>query len=401
MNRYSRRRDPVVPRVQRVELSENHLTLRLLGVGVAIAVAVAAFGYFLNGLLPNQAGWRQIEVTNSETGCQTQFILNYDVGSGSVGATQEYKQISALYTLTTDAVYQALSTETIDHVNNLAQLNDNPNTAVTVDPILYDALQTLEENSSRAVFFGPLYAYYNSLYACAYDHEAESFDPYFDAEAGEYVKELAAFASSEEHVSVSLGLDNQVTLHVSDEYLAFAKENEVDAILDFGWYRNAFLIDAAADALIAEGFTHGTISSFDGFTRTLGAGDYSVNLFENRNGSAFQRAVLTTSVPVAQIAFRSFPVLEMDRQNYYAYADGTVRGPYLSGDGLMRSGADTLLVFSEQLGCAPMALQICPVYASDRLDTAAIPNGIHWIMLAQGQLIRSDNSFRLDDLTQQ
>ena len=59
--------------------------------------------------------------------------------------------------------------------------------------------------------------------------------------------------------------ENQVCLHVSDAYQAYAAEMGYTAYLDFFWMKNAFLIDYLADTIRGEGYQLGIISSKDGF----------------------------------------------------------------------------------------------------------------------------------------
>lgn len=368
--RYARNHDPVLPRVLRVELSEGNTTLRLLAVGLAIAVAVAAFGYAINTLLTPQTGWREIEVSNSSTGCPSQFIFQYEIGQDDRGPTAEYRALSLLYAETMDAAYQALDGREAT-ANNLAVLNAYPNTRVTLDPITYEALSLLNEQGSRAAFYAPIYELYNSLYNCQSDEEAEKFDPARSADMAEYVQELADFSADPAAISVRLYPEGEAQLVVSQAYLDYAAVNEISVFLDLGWLKNGFILDHTADTLIDAGFTHGTISSFDGFTRTLGDGEYSQNLFEQQNGKLRQTAVVTYADAAAMVSFRGFPQLSKDEQNYYVYGDGTVRGPYVSGDGSLRIAAPNLLVLSREEGCAALALRTLPIFAAEKLDAVS------------------------------
>ena len=75
--------------------------------------------------------------------------------------------------------------------------------------------------------------------------------------------------------------DNKVCLNVSDEYLAFLQENGVDSLIDFGWLKNAFVVDYLAEVMIARGYTLGAITSYDGYTRNFDSlnTEYAFNVF--------------------------------------------------------------------------------------------------------------------------
>lgn len=392
--RYARNHDPILPKVHRVELSEGNTALRLLAVGVAIAIAVAAFGYAINTLLTPQTGWREIEAGSSETGCATQFIFQYEIGSGEKGPTAEYRELSLLYTQAMDEAYKALDSRE-EAANNLATLNAHPNTKVVLDPIAYAALQCLKTEGSRAAFYAPVYDLYNSLYNCQSDEEAEKFDPRKSAEMDEYVRELAAFAADPSAVFVELYPDDTAELAVSQEYLEYAAANEITGFVDLGWLKNAFILDYTADRLMAAGFTHGTISSFDGFTRTLGEGDYTQNLFEQPEGKLRQTGVARYTAAAALVSFRGFPQLAKDESNFYTYADGTVVGPYISADGFAKAAAPNLLVLSTEGSCAALAVRTLPAFASDSLGE--IPGS--WARTENGKCLSSGNELVLSEPT--
>ena len=76
---------------------------------------------------------------------------------------------------------------------------------------------------------------------------------------------VAAFTQNPDDISLELSGENQVCLHVSDAYQAYAAEMGYTAYLDFFWMKNAFLIDYLADTIRGEGYQLGIISSKDGF----------------------------------------------------------------------------------------------------------------------------------------
>lgn len=364
MNRYSRRRDPVVPKIEKVELSEGNLWLRVILVGVFIAIAVAAIGYGINSLLPNMQGWQDVQVSKSDTGCQTQYQFRYNFGQGKTSGSQEYREISLTYAEVTDEAYKALDTQERDHVLNLAVLNRNPNTEQVVEPVLLEAITRMQAQNSRFLYYGPLYQWYNSLYACTDDAQAEDYDPAVNEAAAEFAARVAEFAADPASIDLKVTSDGKVTLAVSEEYLQYAKENDITDFLDFGWLKNAFILDALAERMTELGHTNGVISSFDGFCRTLGGEGYAVNLFERREGQRALTAVVKYDGAKSTVSFRGFPMSEMDGQNYYTYQDGTIRGPYVDAAGQLQIPLDNLLALSDKEGCAELAMQMLPAYTS-------------------------------------
>lgn len=383
--RYARRRDPAVRKVQRIELEETNLPLRLFAVGVAIAVAVAAFGYFLSTFLTGDTGWQEIQVSRSETGISSQFILNYNVGASDRGITAEKKAVSLCYGDHADEAYRVLSNVEFEHYQNVCFLNAHPNQAVTVDPVLYRALTLVEQTGSRYPYFAPLFGLYNSLFASETDFDAQKFDPEFDDASRTFVEEIAVFAQNPQAVRVELLGDNQVRLTVSEEYMAYAAQNGVDSFLDLGILLNAFILDDIADALVQQGLTNGSIASFDGYTRSLGTLEYRVNLFDTVSGQLKQTGAADYCGPMSVVNFRQFPMLAKDVMSYYTYADGTTRAPFLGGDGMLRPGCSSLTVFSGAESCAELALRTLGVYTASDFSPEAL-TAENWAYSENGQV---------------
>ena len=63
-----------------------------------------------------------------------------------------------------------------------------------------------------------------------------------------------------------------------DEYADFASQNDIGEYPDFFWLKNAFIVDYIAEHLAENSYIHGTITTYDGYTRHLGgAGMAPVN----------------------------------------------------------------------------------------------------------------------------
>lgn len=375
-------RDGTSPRLERNQMV-SHLVLRILGVGAAIAVAVAAFGYVVSTLFSRPTtGWQRIEGDVSETGCQSQYVFQYNLGKNGEAVVQN-KTVSTLYSQATDDAWKALSQTEYEGSNNLFVLNANPNEPILVDPILYWALEQIGD--SRVLFRAPLYAYYVGLYHCANDADAATVDPERSEEAAAYAASLAFYAESAEDISLELLGEGRAVLRVSQRYLDFAKENELESLVDFGWLHNAFVLDYTADLLTSRGYPDGTISSFDGFTRSLSEDAFSVNLYSQVEGKPRQVAAAHFTGPMAQVYFRMLPLHELDGGNYYTYEDGTVKGPYVGADGLLHTACDSLLLLSDSQSCAALALQGLPVYAADEFTESALAE-MNWVS-TQGTVI--------------
>ena len=111
---------------------------------------------------------------------------------------------------------------------------------LTVDPVLYDALKKVSDANCREIYLGPLYASLENLCASNDDAAAAQFDPNRNDAAAEETAAVAAFTQNPDDISLELSGENQVCLHVSDAYQAYAAEMGYTAYLDFFWMKNAF-----------------------------------------------------------------------------------------------------------------------------------------------------------------
>ena len=364
MSRYTRGREPYAPKVDRVELPEGHVKLRAILFGAAILLAVIAFGVGLNSLLMPQTGWQTIEAAERTPAAQ-EISLQYRLGEGEKGIAAERKLVSQVYTRAlsqADAQLGALSGDTV----NLYALSTHPNETVTVGDVLYQALEDYLATGSRAIYFGPLYSYYNAFFAAQNDEDAAMYDPARNPGAADFVSEITAFATDPAQIGLVLLGENQVRLRVSESYLAYARENELETLLDFGFVKNAFLIDAVADALEEAGLTGALLTSSDGFSRSLCEDTLGVNLLE-RMGEAYRQAATGSYAgPASVAALRAFPA--GDEARFYTYADGTVCAPVLDeATGLLTAQNDNLILFG-QGSAGVLALQAMRALSTWELD---------------------------------
>lgn len=344
---------------------------------VFLAIGVVALVYGLTQLLGASAGWQQIEAaTGREASCAEDFVLRYELGAGQTSATAENKALSRLYGDACVAALRMFSNSTdwpAEH--NVRYLNEHPNEIVTVQPGLYSALETVQASGDRTLYLGPVYELYNNVFDCQDDALTAEFDPRQSEDTRQYFAACTAYARDPAAVDVELLGEGQVRLHVSAEYLTFAREQEIASFIDFGWMANAFIIDYLADTLIGEGYTRGVLTSCDGFARGLGgsAGPFSFNLFDSAGGLAEPAASVACGGDMAVVYMHGYPMSERESSRYYVMDDGRVLTSYLdTADGLCRGAAADLLVFARNMGCAGALLRLIPAYVADTLSVQAL-----------------------------
>lgn len=378
---------PVLP----VELSPKNKKLRIILAAIALAVALVMFGIFFYNLLNKPAGWSNIETLNAAGNCGYEFTLQYDLGHTDASATTESKQLQRFYTLICQDAYRIFhAEETFEGVGNLATLNLNPNQTVTVDPALYRALEQIYAHGNRNIFLANVKVEYGRIFSATNELDAQRFDPALNQEVRNYIGALAAYANNPNAVSLELLGNNQVRLRVSAEYAAFYQQFDLDRYLDLGWMKNAFVADYLAQRLTEAGYTNGYIASYDGFTRNLDTRgkSFAQNIYDRRGNDIYMPALIKCDKPMSFVYLRDYPTMDLDRWNYAKYSDGRIVSSYFDpADGMCKASTPDLIAYAEGIGCAEIALRLCPVYIAADFSREAVrsltDSGIHTVWCSE------------------
>ena len=376
MKKTPRDRTPRLKPVKQIELSEKNIKIRWILIAVLLIIALVAFGIGIHAFFSTEPGWQQVTVSEKAPNCSYDFVLMYDFTDYGGSASAVIRKITAMYTEQTQKAYQLFSTDDVEtKLHNLYYLNNHLNETVQIDPVLYDALALIVEYNSRYPYLAPVYTEYDRIFISDNDLDASLYDPAYNPELAAYIAEAAAFANDPQMIQLQILGDNKVRLEVSREYLDFIEENGIETVFDFGWMRNAFVADYIADSLRAEGFTHGYIASYDGFTRNLDerGKPFSFNLFHRQGQDILIPAKIDYDRPMSIVFLRNYPMGESDRWHYYAYADGSIASTYLAPtDGKSKSATENMVAYSQNLGCAEVLLRMAPLYINDTMDMQMI-----------------------------
>ncbi len=368
--------NPGVKPVERIELSEKMPIKRLIAAGILLAIGLGFFGYALSTGLSREKGWTEVEpMRQSAESVAVDFTLYYELGVSEKSTTAEYKAVSALYTEACAKAYRLFHAQYgFEDVHNPYYINRHPGEVITVDPVLYDALETVVQSNSRVLFAAPYYTQYANLFRDSEDSSAAQSDPYKSQEISDFYKALSVFTASGEHVSLDLLGQNQLRLNVSEAYLAYAKENGIENFIDFYWLRNAFVADYIAETLTGQGYPYGTITSFDGFMRVFDTRqmEWTYNLYGRVEGVQYDAARLGYTGGNSLVFLRAFRMNDRD-ETYYAYKTGEERHPYIDPiDGLCKNTTDTLVSYSYTKGCGEVLLSMLPAYIGETFDPAVV-----------------------------
>lgn len=393
------------PPLREIFLSDENRKLRIILLCVFLSIAIVAIGTGISDFLNVDPGWQEVEVVAEGVNCSQDFTLQYYFTDSGAGATAIQKDMIDIYSDASHKAYQLFTPDqAFEGVENIYAINHSPNRELTVDPVLYEAFAMLEASGSRHLYLGPVYRVYDNIFFSQNDDEAAYWDPDQDADSAEYVQQVVSFAADPQAISLELLGDNRVMLHVSESYLEFAREHEIDTFVDFHWMTNAFIIDYFAELLLEKGYTKGFIVSNDGYTRNLSTGtDFSFNLLDRNEKTVYPAGKMVYHTPTNFVFLRDFTITQDDTRHYYDYADGTTVTSYVDpADGMDKSAASQLVAYSADAGCAAILMEILPVYVSDTWQTSAMGDlaqkGIYTVWGEDFTLYHTQKDLRIENL---
>ena len=380
--------------VNRVEISEKNKTLRLIAAIALLLIGALGITVGVMSALKQDNGWQMVQITTQERSCHENFLLQYDFGQSGAEATAVNQKLQTLYGEACVKAYQLFTPdEEISGVNNVHYINHHPNEVVTVDPVLYAAFQKME--GTPYLTMGPVYAHYYSAIYNAPESALSRLDPITGSEAADYIGQVMAFASDENAVRLELLGNDQVKLHVSEAYLAFAAGEEIENFIDFAHLTNAFIIDYLADVLEQNGLSDGFIASVDGYTRNLCNGvKFSFNIFDRVGDLIYPAGVMEYQAPISMVYFKDYPTAE-DDTNYRENGNHFIHLFADPADGVYRTSIEELVSYSYEGGCADVALKMLPAFVG---DIFAVPDGVYSVWCENGTIYYNDPSLTIGQL---
>lgn len=424
MGREARDRREHLPRpVQKIELDARHTKVRL---ALALLFLVAGVGLILHSLFSRpaaRAGWTEIEASAGEANCSADFTFLYPLGTTDSPAAEQ-KALVALYTEACEDAYRIFTNDadgegaadsagtenvqssTAGGVHNVRFLNDHPNEEVEVDAALYAAFEQIAASEDRSIYLAPVYEIYDGVFHCDDPSQTAEFDPRQNDALRAWFAEVCVYAADPSQVNLELLGGNRVRLNVSEEYLAFARKEEIGSFIDFYWMKNAFIADYLAGRLAEGGYSVGTLSSFDGFLRNLDASedtDYSLGIYDLADTTIRQAAVLHYRGARSFVCLRSYPLNDAAGQYYCVLPDGKICTPFLDvRDGLCKSAVNDLTAYSESAGCAEILLKLIPTYIAKEFKPEFLTDlaeaGIQSIWCEDAAICHTEEAARLGEL---
>ena len=380
--------------INRIEISEKNTTLRWIAVFALLVIGAVGITVGIMNLLHKETGWQRVQITTQERNCSENFILQYNFSGSGAEATAVNNKLQTAYGEASVKAYQVFTPdEEISGVQNLYYVNHHPNEIITVDPLLYDAFVKME--GTPWLYLGPAYAHYYNVILGADESMVDVLDPVVSEEAKAYVEKIAAYANDRQAISLELLGENQMILHVSEEYLVFAAAEEIENFIDFGYLTNAFIIDYLAQTLIAQNLTEGYIVSADGYTRNLdSAHTFSFNIFDRVEELVFPAAVMEYRGPVSMVFLKDFPTANSD-VNYRGREDRFLHLFVDPVDGICRTSVENLVSYSYDKECVDVALAMLPSFVGSDFS---VPEDVFSVWCEDELICYNDSAVSFSEL---
>ncbi|MGM9968781.1 MAG: hypothetical protein ACI35S_00125 [Anaeroplasma sp.] len=354
--------------VEKIELNERHIKFRFILFIICFLVVIASIIVIIISFTKSDNGWSEI-ISTSNINCDEDFEFYYNLGRTNESATSENKAISDIYTLNLEKTYILFdSYNEYPKYKNVFYINQNVNTEIEVDSILYDSLKKVLECNEKLLYMGPIYELYDNVILAINDDSAKYSDPVYSNNSLEIINKIRSYINGEDIKLLLLG-DNKIKLSISSEYLNYLTELEFTKIISFGWLKNAFIIDYVANSLIDAGYTNGYLATYDGFFINLSNdSNFKLNILENYNDVPCVAAQITFNSPMSVVQYRSYMYYRSDLNRYYKYSDGTYRHYYIDEDGYSKSSVNTLTCYSLNISCSDIALKTYNIFINSTFN---------------------------------
>ncbi len=306
----------------KLEVSERHLTLRIVLTAAAFVVAVIAFTIGVVRIGHKDPGYHAIEAkVDAEALLYNKAVtLKYWFD----GSTNEIKHginaLTEVYTPILAASYKELDPHNLyTGINGIATLNLNRGTVVTVSEHLYavlkDAWGRTQEGNGYNMFAGDLYAEWKSILIL---DEPEPFDPALNSAQAARIADVASMVSDLSNFNLEFLDDSTCTVRfsVSEAYSLFCSEYEIDSMpLDLNLLHDAYLMDWIATDLLAEGYDTGYLYTSEAQVLCLGShGTLGYSMYTIENGNETVYASIDLEGPFSATTFTAFGM-----GSYYGY----------------------------------------------------------------------------------
>lgn len=288
---------------------------------LAVAVAVTAFATAVRGWLHRDSGYYDVDYS-AQTATElfdSGVHLKYYLSGSSADIRAKLREVQGAYSDQLLWISRQMDAKnTYEGITNLASLNAAPGEWVEIgealEKVLRDAKDRTAQRGPYSLFAGPLHQEWQTL---RYLDEPQSRDPLNDEEEAALLAALTGFIG--DGISFSLDLEaGRARLNVSEDYRAWAKEQEIDApVLDLNLMKDAYVLHDLACAMTQMGYTAGYLYTDSGLSVLLNtAGEMAYALVGGKAGEAVEIGQVKLPSPSAFCQFTAFS-LTGEKYGYY------------------------------------------------------------------------------------
>ena len=378
--------------------SEKKNVVRLVLFLMALVLAVGSFSFAVYRMGYQEPGLHEIEAdADGEMPFYRSGISFYYSMTGSSNEIRARKsEIKAAYTTALKFSYQWFDTERFySGMPNLAVLNQNPGTEVTLSVPLFemlsDALEKTNERKGYSVFAGPLVTYRDTV---LYANDPVSVDPVNDPEVGETLAKLSkAIYGDDPPATLTLNAEkHSAVLRVSDAFRAVLTDCGMEdaPILDFNLLEDAYRLQYLAAEMENRGYSNGYLASGSGVTVLLrewsDASRYALTFDSLKEDGNLDRAEWDAKENTSVCCFRAFERTTDEYGFYTVEQNGETlyRHPFLTAFADVPQPLLTAMAICEGSNRAPdvcyACLRVFGAATKENAVTEAKATGMEWIL---------------------
>ena len=331
----------------------------------------------------DSAGIVNIELANYKD----EYEMKYNLTGSRHDATYIKKEVTKMTNSHLDLCVKLFdSVNLYDDLVNVAYINNHINESIKVNDALYNAFKMINDNKSREIFFGPIFEYNDKIFSLDNDDEVKKIDYNYNSEMYNYLTSVYKFKNDSNAINIELLDDYVIKLNVHENYVNYLKENNSKRYIDFGYLKNAFIVDSVANHLSERGFREGYLMSSDGYLRVFNnkiSRDYDIYDYDKEN------------INIANITVVGKSVVNVNkyRNKRYIYSDGRVINNYINPKALGSDLTMNTIVCYSGLGCSEMLLKMEGLmYTAISNYSSLSTNGINTIYLDGKNIKYNDSS---------
>lgn len=362
MNRYARKKEPILPKKEKIELSTKNIVLRIIGF---ILFFIIGIGFLVTGLrqcVNGSKGWNTIETDDAILeNANGEIELNYYLSGLAEG-----RQVRLAYTSALSAICSMTSVyyEYDDYVS-IKKIMNNPNTELELNNVLYIYLKDIYEKDPNLLFLQPIYDIYDNLFIV--HNIGQENDSYNPSNNTEFFSNVISNVNSNK-INLEFKDNNIVKFTIDDTYKAYLDENNV-CYFGLGNMWSSVILDYVGNTLNKEGYTKGYLASKKGLIYRLNDCDkLNMYIYSSYNSKIYNSAVISNFDYKYAVSFNDYILSSYDNSYKVEINNEIVSSIYSKTDGLNHYNDNYVFGYSSTTSIVDLYYELYQIY-SENLGT--------------------------------